>query len=249
MSANYIIIMAPSTSIAFLTAMVVTTPPPPPPTSPSPSTTPASSRTSLSKYSTSIPFLRRPPHLTGKYAGDVGFDPLNFASTPERLLYHREAEIKHARLAMLAAAGWPLSELYDSRITDWMNEAFVGWNLSPGLLDDGSDRVPSALNGGLDGVSPYFWGFCLGIAAAVDVRGINVSRFRDVDSYLPGDYGFDPLGLYPSDEDGRRRMELAEIKHGRLGMIAITGYALQEYATGSGVIDETPAFFRPLFQL
>ena len=184
----------------------------------------------------------------------MGFDPLNFASTPERLSYHREAEIKHARLAMLAAAGWPLSEVYDARITDWLNGAFVGWNLVPGLLSDGSDRVPSALNGGLDGVSPYFWGFCLGIAAAIDVRGINDSRSRDDggvddddDAYLPGDYGFDPLGLYPSDADGRRRMELAEIKHGRLGMIAITGYALQEYATGSGVIDETPAFFRPLF--
>ncbi len=245
--------MAPSIALVSLAAMVVTTPPPPPPTSSSSSLiSPASSRTTLSKYSASIPFLRRPPHLTGKYAGDVGFDPFNFASTPERLVYHRAAEIKHARLAMLAAAGWPLSELYDTRITDWMNDALVGWELSPGLLNDGSDRVPSALNGGLDGVSPYFWGFCLGIAAAIDVRGINDSRSRDGvddDAYQPGDYGFDPLGLYPSDEDGRRRMELAEIKHGRLGMIAITGYALQEYATGSGVIDETPAFFRPFFHL
>ena len=156
--------------------------------------------------------------------------------------------MKHARLAMLAAAGWPLSEVYDSRITDWINDS-EGWTLSPGLLSDGTDRVPSVLNGGMGDVSPYFWGFCLGITAAIDIRGINNARYRDGewDDYLPGDYGFDPLGLYPIDEDGRRRMELAEIKHGRLGMIAITGYAIQEYVTGLGVVDETPAFFSPLF--
>ena len=29
----------------------------------------------------------------------------------------REAEVKHARLAMLAAAGWPLSELLDGPLS------------------------------------------------------------------------------------------------------------------------------------
>ena len=61
---------------------------------------------SLSKYSQSIPFLRRPQHLTQEYAGDVGSDPLNLATSREQLTYYREAEVKHGRLAMLAAAGW-----------------------------------------------------------------------------------------------------------------------------------------------
>merc|ERR1719353_2294271 len=42
-------------------------------------------------------------------AGDWGFDPLQLGD-PEKLSFYREAEIKHARLAMLAAAGWPLAE-------------------------------------------------------------------------------------------------------------------------------------------
>jgi hypothetical protein len=42
-------------------------------------------------------------------------------------------------------------------------------------------------------------------------------------------------------------MELADIKHGRLGMIAIAGYAMQEYVTGLGIVNEMPAFFHPLF--
>ena len=44
-------------------------------------------------------------------AGDMGFDPLDLADTPESLAWYREAEVKHARLAMLAAFGWPVSEV------------------------------------------------------------------------------------------------------------------------------------------
>ena len=61
---------------------------------------------------------RRPGYQTVRVgdqylAGDMGFDPLYLADTPKKLLWFREAEIKHARLAMLAAVGWPLSELFD----------------------------------------------------------------------------------------------------------------------------------------
>lgn len=116
-----------------------------------------------------------------------------------------------------------------------------------------NDRVPSLLNGGLDSISPIFWGVCLGLSAAIDLRGVQNARYKtqfneaDGESYLPGDYGFDPLGLYPSDEEGQRRMQLCEIKHGRLAMLAVTGFAFQEYVSKVGVIDETPLFFHPLF--
>merc|ERR1712127_693727 len=103
----------------------------------------------------------------------------------------------------------------------------------------------------MDDVSPLWWGFCLGLTAAIDLKGIQNSRLYDGDDNnntmpMPGDYGFDPLNLYPKEEEGKARMELAEIKHGRLAMIAVTGFAFQEYVSGTGVVDETPAFFHPL---
>ena len=83
--------------------------------------------------SQSMPFMAQPAVLIGALAGDVGFDPLGFAKTETDLMNYREAEVKHARLAMLAAAGWPLSEVFDRKIA-----ATLGME-SP---LDGFDRVP-----------------------------------------------------------------------------------------------------------
>lgn len=101
------------------------------------------------------------------------------------------------------------------------------------------------LNGGLERISPTFWGFCLGLSAAIDLYGVQKSREGNP-KYIPGQLGFDPLGLYPTDKEGQQRMQLAEIKHGRVSMLAVTGYAIQEYVTHMGVIDETPFFFFPI---
>ena len=42
--------------------------------------------------------------------------PLFYADRRETLLAYRDAEVKHARLAMLAAAGWPLAELFHPKL-------------------------------------------------------------------------------------------------------------------------------------
>jgi len=136
----------------------------------------------------------------------------------------------------ISQAGWPLSELLDKKIA-------AALNLAP--LVDATDRVPSQLNGGLSAVSPVYWGICLVAAAAIDLFGIEKSKAGTA-SYFPGNLGFDPLNVYPKTEEGQVRMQLAEIKHGRLAMIAVTAFAYQEYVSKLGVIDETPFFFQPL---
>ena len=64
-----------------------------------------------------LPFgINAPKVLDGSLAADVGFDPLGLAKGSRGLYWMREAEVKHARLAMLAAIGWPLSELLHKQI-------------------------------------------------------------------------------------------------------------------------------------
>jgi hypothetical protein len=187
--------------------------------------------------SESIPFLKCPlVLLDSDLAGNVGFDPLRLANNQEKLMDYREAEIKHARLAMLAAIGWPVSELKDRDLAQYFN--------APSVLDDG-DRVPSILNGGLERIDPRFWGFCLGLTAAIDMYGVSKSR-RGAANYFPGNLEFDPLKLFPPDREGQEKMKLAEIKHGRIAMLGVIGYVIEEFVTKIAVVDDTPILFQPL---
>jgi hypothetical protein len=61
--------------------------------------------------------------------------------------YIRYIQVKHARIAMLAAVGWPTSELYHYQLSNSMG--------FEDILADGG-RAPSVLNGGLDNVYVLF---------------------------------------------------------------------------------------------
>jgi len=143
----------------------------------------------------------------GTLAGDLNFDPLEISNTPGALAWYREAEIKHARLAMLAALGWPVSEL-----TNFGN-----------LLTSGG-RAPSLLNGGLENVNAVYWAAVIALAAYWEGRTFD-KMFGKQDDYLPGMLGFDPLG---GDSQSTRN---AEILNGRVAMVAITLYAFEEAIT------------------
>ena len=177
--------------------------------------------------SEALPFLERPVILRGQYVGDRGFDPLGFATCEGRLSYYREAEIKHGRLAMLAALGWPMSEVLDRSIAN-----ALGMN---SLLDT-TDRAPILFTGGATSVSDKFWFGVLGFSALVELQGFFRKLARDPE-YFPGHLDFDPLGLYPETYSERREMQLAEIKHGRVAMMAVLFYGIQESLTGKGIID------------
>ena len=137
-------------------------------------------------------------------AGDMNFDPLQLADSPGKLAWFREAEVKHARLAMLAAFGWPVSEIT---------------NFGKLLTSDG--RAPSILNGGLGEVNGIYWGAVAALAVYWEAQGLDKKFGKDAD-YLPGMLGFDPLG---ADSPSMRN---AEITNGRVAMVAITVFALEE---------------------
>jgi len=50
----------------------------------------------------------------------------------------------------------------------------------------------------------------------------------------PGDFGFDPLSLFPEDPEKQKEMQLSELKNGRLAMIAIGGMVSGAAVTGHG---------------
>jgi Chlorophyll A-B binding protein len=127
-------------------------------------------------------------------------------------------------------------------------------------LLDSHDRAPSLFDNlkGLERVPPAFWGFLFGLTAVIELEyGHLFSKSRawphahterDPD-YFPGKLGLDPLGFYPQTNKGRRRMQLAEIKHGRLAMVAVVIYCLVEYITKEGIIDEIESVFMPSYFL
>ena len=128
---------------------------------------------------------------------DYGFDPLGFAKVsyprfglPEDELLRtnnlRDAELRHGRLAMLAAAAWPIQELAHPSLAKLAG--------APELLSDG--RSPSILNGGL--VAGPVPAFLLATAAAIgylDVQAENTKAQVAPADWIPGYYGFDPLNI------------------------------------------------------
>merc|ERR1719440_922518 len=97
----------------------------------------------------------RPGYKSG-LPGDVGFDPLGLAnfdlnldsaynkkrSAALVLRDYRDAELKHGRLAMLAAVAWPLQEKLNPILA-----AQLRW---PNLVAETGGLSPSVLNGGLE---------------------------------------------------------------------------------------------------
>jgi len=190
-----------------------------------------------------VPFLEAPGYraFSANHPGDAGFDPLNLWKGDDGTMFGaplsmQDAEIKHGRLAMLAAVHWPLAEIYHPQIA-----AALG--LKNELTANGLN--PSLLNGGLNADPRFAW--FLGLVAL----GAGLTDMGKAKGAGPGDYGFDPLGLKEfrppvisgSVDKDRNWMAESEIKHGRLAMLAITAFAAQEFVTKVPLAQETPTLF------
>ena len=108
---------------------------------------------------------------------------------------------------MVPIGGRPLSEIFNF-----------------GNLLTSGGRAPSLLNGGLGEVNTLYWAGVVGLAIYWEGKGLD-KQYGKKDDYLPGMLGFDPLGAdSPS-------MRAAEITNGRVAMMAITAFALEEAIT------------------
>lgn len=182
----------------------------------------SSSMTMMAERSKSLPFLNQPEKLDGSLAGDEGFDPLGLSNIDDigiDLYWMREAELKHARVAMLAILGSLVQE-----------SGFVvpGAPTSPNQIDN----LWSAVD---DNPGPIF-AFIIFVGFAELFSGIAITEGRKSGDRAPGDFGFNPLGFGKSDATAKD-FATKEIRNGRLAMWAAAGMLVQGGITpGQGAL-------------
>jgi len=211
------------------------------------STIPDKNRIQPGRYDTvdrslAVPFLKRPPLLDGTHAGDFGFDPLGLSEEFD-LYTMQEAELRHARLAMLAVVGWPMAELVGPQ---WLLREN---GLAPSVLNGFS--IPSflAVVAVFGAIGFFEYNTVLRRNNDTPSGILHRADMEDVWKYgVAGDYGFDPLNLYSSIGDNayaRKGLREVEISHGRSAMLGITAFAAWEALTGHAIVDSGAMFFHP----
>jgi len=116
---------------------------------------------------------------------------------------------------MLGAAGFVVPEFV--RIP---GEAYSFENI-PRVID-AHDKLPESM------IQIFLW---ISFLEAVSMPAL--ARLDGFDR-APGDFGFDPLGIFPTDPEKQKEMKLAELKNGRLAMIALGGMVSGALVTGHG---------------
>merc|ERR1712182_158244 len=149
------------------------------------------------------------------------FDPLGFSTTTTagKLLFYREVELKHGRVAMLAALG-----------------IVVGEQFHP--LFGGDIDVPAAFAFQQTPLET-FWPAVVAAIAIPEIYSVftfqepglkGATQWTIREDHEPGNLGFDPLGLKPKDPKELKDMQTKELNNGRLAMSAAAGMIAQEIA-------------------
>jgi hypothetical protein len=160
------------------------------------------------------------------------FDPLGFAAKADAptLMRYREAELAHSRVAMLAVVGFLAGEAVEGS----------------SFLFDSSISGPAITH--LAQVPALFWVLLTTFIGATEARRAEIGWVEPEnvplgkagllrDNYSPGDLGFDPLGLKPTDPSELMTLQTKELQNGRLAMLAAAGFLAQELVDGKGILE------------
>lgn len=216
-----------------------------------------------------LPNTERPAWLDGSLPGDRGFDPLGLAKPTEYLQVDideldqnkavnkaggiigkfnpvvdnvstdslqpysevfglnrfRETELIHGRWAMLATLGVIVAE----------GTTGVAWQDAGKVELDGASYL---------GFSLPFTVTQLTIIEVLLVGGAEIYRNTEQDigkRQYPGGV-FDPLGLTNGSDERTFNLKTAELKHGRLAMIAFLGFGVQALTQGEGALGSLAKF-------
>jgi len=149
------------------------------------------------------------------------FDPAGFTTDKSegKIRFYREVELKHGRIGMLAALGF-----------------LIGESFHP--LFGGNIDVPAYLAFQQTPLQT-FWPLVVTAIAILEVYSVFTFNspaggepWSIRSDHVPGDLGFDPLNLKPTDAEELKTMQTKELNNGRLAMLAAAGMIAQEFATG-----------------
>merc|ERR1712113_1016799 len=161
------------------------------------------------------------------------FDPLGFAADADldKVKQYREAELQPGRVAMLAVIGFLVTEEPIE-----FHPLFEAANKDIGPAIRHLDEVRA--------VAPIFFELLAVIIGALEVNRALVgwkapgdnAVFQDLnEDYFPGDVGFDPFNLKPTNADEFFEMSNKELQNGRLAMLGVAGMVAQELVNGKEI--------------
>ena len=176
--------------------------------------------------------------LPGAVAPTGYFDPLGFAQTGitlNEVKRNREAEVMHGRVAMIACLGYLVGESFPSPF---------------GITGPANDQLQQM-------PAPAFALLTIAIGSAElkrattgwvepDFGDWTKTLWKLRDNYYPGDVGFDPLGLKPTNAKDFANMQTKELQNGRLAMIGAAGMCAQELVNHRTIIG-TIDFYQKVF--
>jgi hypothetical protein len=137
----------------------------------------------------------------------------------------REAEVMHGRVAMMATLGYIIGENTPT--------IAYGMDVHHTIANNQLPEIPIAV------LFPFFLAINIAEALRASAGWVepNVSLFTLRDTYYPGDIKFDPLGLKPTDAQEFANVQTKELSNGRLAMIAVAGFCVQEQINGKGILE------------
>jgi hypothetical protein len=159
--------------------------------------------------------------MVGQTAPMGFFDPFGLAMEvdDDKLFFYRECELKHGRYGMLASLGIFAGEKFQTLF---------------GSQDTTTPAVQLFLKGAPVVPVNTFWGAVIVGVGFAELIAQNAVTQGPADR-VPGDVGWDPLGIKPKTTDGLREMQNKELNNGRLAMLAAAGMIAQEMVTGQRI--------------